>query len=281
MSISEEYAKEMQDSPAVLCCRLEGDNVISHHNLEDPAIFDDLVDSGLLNLDGCLKIGEVIGATLTKTSDSLTPITKDLIDTVQAPEKNPVKDEKPKEPKPGHKPAKPVDRKPKKLRIKIGEGKNINIEVPLFGGSSEEPMPSSVAPAPAGSDQAPVLGEPKLVRSLTRKHYNITEVKRGAKTEIKGTTLFVRKGIEKEAVASQNLVCDLKIDIITKDKYHTFSNTIMDVQPIATKEGESEVGTGTTRVLDNVVMVVSGTDENGVQIGEFGSSEGYLDENIL
>lgn len=63
--------------------------------------------------------------------------------------------------------------------------------------------------------------------------------------------------------------------------YHTYSNTIMDVQPIATKEGEAEIGNGVTRVLDGVVMMVTGTDANGVQIGEFGSSEGYLDENIM
>ena len=55
----------------------------------------------------------------------------------------------------------------------------------------------------------------------------------------------------------------------------------MDVQPIATKEGEAEIGNGVTRVLDGVVMMVTGTDANGVQIGEFGSSEGYLDENIM
>ena len=42
----------------------------------------------------------------------------------------------------------------------------------------------------------------------------------------------------------------------------------MDVQPIATKEGESEIGSGVTRVLDGVVMMVTGTDANGVQIGE-------------
>ena len=34
-------------------------------------------------------------------------------------------------------------------------------------------------------------------------------------------------------------------------------------------------------VLDGVVMMLTGTDEGGVQIGEFGSSEGYLDENIM
>ena len=57
--------------------------------------------------------------------------------------------------------------------------------------------------------------------------------------------------------------------------------TVMDVQPIATKEGDDEIGHGTTRVLDGVVVMVTGTDDNGVQIGEFGSSEGYLDENIM
>jgi len=117
--------------------------------------------------------------------------------------------------------------------------------------------------------------------ALTRKHFKITEVKRGPETKLEGTVLTIREGIEKECVDSQKLVVDLKIDIITPDQYHTYSNTIMDVQPIATKEGDDEVGTGTTRVLDGVVMVVSGTDENGVQIGEFGSSEGYLDENIM
>ena len=55
----------------------------------------------------------------------------------------------------------------------------------------------------------------------------------------------------------------------------------MDVQPIATKDGDDEIGSGATRVLDGVVMMVTGTDANGVQIGEFGSSEGYLDENIM
>ena len=119
------------------------------------------------------------------------------------------------------------------------------------------------------------------MRSLTRKHYKITAVKRGPETKIEGTVLYIREGIESEAIESQNLVNSLKIDIITPDKYNTYSETIMDVQPIATKEGEDELGSGTTRVLDGVVMMVTGTDTNGVQIGEFGSSEGILEENIM
>ncbi|MGL6166814.1 MAG: D-proline reductase (dithiol) proprotein PrdA, partial [Fusobacteriaceae bacterium] len=99
-------------------------------------------------------------------------------------------------------------------------------------------------------------------------------------TEIKGTTLYIRKGAEIEAILKTKLVTDMKIEIITPDKYNTYSETIMDVQPIATKEGESKLGSGVTRLLDGVIMMVTGTDENGVQIGEFGSSEGILEDNI-
>ena len=58
MSITAETCKEHAKDPAVLCCRAEAGIVIGPENLEDPAIFDDLVDSGLLKLDGCLTIEE-------------------------------------------------------------------------------------------------------------------------------------------------------------------------------------------------------------------------------
>ena len=84
MSIELEYALEHKNDPAVLCCRMEPGE-ISHHNLEDPAIFPDLVDTGLLNLDGCLTIGQCIGATLKEVSDSLTPLTAAIVDNIQDP----------------------------------------------------------------------------------------------------------------------------------------------------------------------------------------------------
>ena len=64
MSITAETAKEHAKDPAVLCCRAEGGITIQAANLEDPAIFDDLVDSGLLKLDGTLTIEQVLGAKL-------------------------------------------------------------------------------------------------------------------------------------------------------------------------------------------------------------------------
>ena len=85
MSIELEYALEHKNDPAVLCCRMEPGE-ISHHNLEDPAIFPDLVDTGLLNLDGALTIGQCIGATLKEVRDSLTPLTADIVDNIQDPD---------------------------------------------------------------------------------------------------------------------------------------------------------------------------------------------------
>ena len=239
MSITAETAKAHAHDPAVLCCRAEAGITIEPANLEDPAIFDDLVDSGLLNLDGCLTIEEVLGAKLTKTCDSLCPLTNDVLDGVKAP-------------------TTPVE-------------------------EAEEEAPAEVpaaAVAATATAEAPVE-ETKVVGTLTRRHIKITEVKRGPETKIEGTTLYIREGIEAEVIANQELVKDFHLEIITPDQYHTYSETIMDVQPIATKEGDAILGEGATRVLDGVVMMLTGTDEGGVQIGEFGSSEGYLDENIM
>ena len=287
MSITAETAKAHAHDPAVLCCRAEAGITIEPANLEDPAIFDDLVDSGLLNLDGCLTIEEVLGAKLTKTCDSLCPLTNDVLDGVKAP--TTLAEEKAEEEAPAEEaaPAAPVATAATvaggTLKIHIGEGKDINLEIPVGAlgatGEAVAEVPAAAVAATATAE-APVE-ETKVVGTLTRRHIKITEVKRGPETKIEGTTLYIREGIEAEVIADQELVKDFHLEIITPDQYHTYSETIMDVQPIATKEGDAILGEGATRVLDGVVMMLTGTDEGGVQIGEFGSSEGYLDENIM
>ena len=287
MSITAETAKAHAHDPAVLCCRAEAGITIEPANLEDPAIFDDLVDSGLLNLDGCLTIEEVLGAKLTKTWDSLCPLTNDGLDGGKAP--TTPAEEKAEEEAPAEEaaPAAPVATAATvaggTLKIHIGEGKDINLEIPVGAlgatGEAVAEVPAAAVAATATAE-APVE-ETKVVGTLTRRHIKITEVKRGPETKIEGTTLYIREGIEAEVIANQELVKDFHLEIITPDQYHTYSETIMDVQPIATKEGDAILGEGATRVLDGVVMMLTGTDEGGVQIGEFGSSEGYLDENIM
>ncbi len=287
MSITAETAKAHAHDPAVLCCRAEEGITIEPANLEDPAIFDDLVDSGLLNLDGCLTIEEVLGAKLTKTCDSLCPLTADVLDgvkAVSAPAAEAVEEVVAAPAAPAAPVAAPAVAGGM-LKIHIGEGKDIDLQIPvgaLGGGAAVAEVPAGAEAAAAGAAApAAAVGEEKVVGTLTRKHFNITEVKRGPETKIEGTTLYIREGIEADVIADQELVKDFKLEIITPELYHTYSETVMDVQPIATKEGDSELGSGVTRVLDGVVMMLTGVDEGGVQIGEFGSSEGYLDENIM
>lgn len=280
MSITLETAKAHAKDPAVSCCRFEAGTVIEVSNLEDPAIFADLEDSGLLNIEAnCVTIEQALGAKLIKTVDALTPLTMDVLEGVKSAEA-PVAVAPVETPAPVA-PVAPV--MPMSVggavRIHIGEGKNIDLEIPLGIATQMGVAPVVAAPV-APVVAAPVQAEEKILRSLTRKHFKIEKVEFGPETKIEGTTLFIRNGIELEAVNSEDLVVSLKMEIITPDKYDTHSETIMDIQPIATKE-EGDLGSGITRLLDGVVMVLTGTDEGGVQIGEFGSSEGPLDRNIM
>lgn len=279
MSITKETAMKHANDPAISCCRFEAGTQIEPSNLEDPAIFPDLVDSGLLTIPAdCLKIGEVLGAKLTKTVDALTPLTKAVVDGVksvasaEAPAAAAACEEVHEE---------CCTTQAGVLKIRIAEGKGISLDIPMGGVPAVSAASGSVSVSggQAGAAAAEKVVE-KQVRSLVRKHFKITEVKRGPETKIEGTTLYIREGIEKEAAGSQKLVVDLKLEVITPDKYSTYSETIMDVQPIATKES-GDLGSGVTRVLDGVVLIVTGTDEGGVQIGEFGSSEGPMDRNIM
>lgn len=291
MSITPETAEQHKMDYAVVCCRTEEGKTITADLLEDPAIFPDLEDSGLLSIPkNCLRIGEVLGAKLTATLDSLTPITTDVVEGANVIE---TVSEKADEVK-NDAVTKEIANKPVQpaafagnagvIKIHIGEGKDIDLEIPM--GYSAGPMATSpanvtelVAVQKADSENKEL--PEKKVRELVKKHYKIDKVEVGPETKIEGTTLYIRESICDDAINVSDLVKAIKFDIITPDKYNQYSETIMDVQPIATKEGDSKVGTGVTRVLDGVILMVTGVDEGGVQIGEFGSSEGILEENIM
>lgn len=290
MSITVETAKAHAKDPAVCCCRFEAGTVLEPSNLEDPAIFADLEDSGLLTIsDDCLTIEQVLGAKLLKTLDALTPITADCVEGVVVAEeaKEEVKEEV-KEVAPVA-PVAPVSQiapvNGQTIKIHIGEGRDINLEIPLtvaqgMGVAPVAPVASEIVEAV--EVKAEPAQEAKAIRSLAKKHFKIEKVVFAEETKIDGTTLYLRtpEELTKEAVKSEDLVVDMKLEIITPAEYNKYSETIMDVQPIAAKE-EGEIGEGVTRVIDGVIMMVTGTDENGVQIGEFGSSEGVLETNIM
>lgn len=307
MSITAEMAKDHAKDPAVLCCRAEAGTVLQASNLEDPSIFADLEDSGLLTIpDNVLKIEQVIGATLKQTTDSLVPLTPDIVEGAKAeaevmaesaPAETPT--EAPQAEKTSMESVAPgvsqTVTAAGTVKIHISEGKGIDLEFPLGNVSTGVTVPveantqsavvdsgSGTGAVPEGDVVAPAVEEAAVkVREVRHDHVKIEKVVFGDETKIEGTTLTIRKdGICEEAADSQELVEKMELDIITPDRYGEYSNTIMDVQPIATKM-EGEVGEGVTRVLDGVIFMVTGTDHNGVQIGEFGSSEGEMDRNIM
>ncbi len=135
MSITAETAKAHAKDPAVLCCRAEAGIEIGVTNLEDPAIFDDLVDTGLLNLEGCLTIEQVLGAKLIKTCDSLTPLTADVVEGIQEAKEEAAEEEAAVVEEVAAAPVvagATTSISGGVLKIYIAEGKDINIELPIM-----------------------------------------------------------------------------------------------------------------------------------------------------
>ena len=83
MSITKETLQQHLKDPAIFCCRREKGLVISEADLEDPGLFDDMEEAGLLTLspEG-LRIEQVLGSTLLTDVEALTPITKEVVDKV-------------------------------------------------------------------------------------------------------------------------------------------------------------------------------------------------------
>jgi len=273
MSITQETLQQHLKDPAIFCCRREKGIIISAADLEDPGLFDDMAESGLLELspDG-LRIEQVIGNTLTKDVEALTPITRDVLDKVnEVDEPAEAVPEAPQQAAP-----EPVIQ-PKvggngMIHIEIGKAEKfegLKLDVPVFGGN---------APAEAAVP-AEKSGEKTVIRTLVKKHIKITDVKIGNQTSIENGVITIDKEIVKKAVGEDALCKTLELEVIHPDERHIYTETIMDVCPIATKV-EGELGEGITKVADGVVFMLTGVDEDGVQVHEFGSSEGYLDEKM-
>lgn len=268
MSITKDSLQKHLTDPAVFCCRRAKGTVIGADDLEDPTLFDDMVDAGLLTLsDDGLTIEEVLGSTLQKDVEALTPITKDVLDKV-----NP-KSAKPVETVPTAAPAKaaaPEAAPSGTIHLKIDKLEGLSLDIPagtVLGASGVLPA------AETGR------GEKKVIRTLLKKHIKITDVEISDHTAIKDGKIFIDGSIVDKAVKEDPLCVSMSLDVIYPDKRHVYTDTIMDVAPIATKV-EGELGEGVTKVADGVVFMLTGVDEDGVQIHEFGSSEGFLDEKM-
>lgn len=275
MSITMETVKQHNGDPAVVCCLTKEGTLISAEDLEDPTIFPDLEDSGLLNLTkDVLKIGQVIGAKLLKTVDALTPLTADVlagVSVMDGPAGAVVASQQETASAKNATPPVALGATGGVVSISIGEGHDIKFEVMLGNGVS---MPQITGGAVAEQQRD------KIIRTLKQREFAVKKVEIGQKTSFKDGVLVIRQQLCIDALKADPLVKKIEIDVITPDKRHVYTNTIMDVIPIATKI-EGELGEGITNVISGAIFILTGVDEEGFQVHEFGSCEGYLDEKIV
>ncbi len=277
MSITKETLEQHWKDPAIFCCRREKGLVISADDLEDPSLFDDMVDAGLLTLspDG-LRIEQVLGSKLVMDVEALTPITAEVLDRVQETNVSLETDK-----------TLPISDVAPAISTKMGGEGMLHIEIAkadhieglkldLPIGGSKTTTTETFLPASVVSSST---GEKKVIRRLKKMHMKISKVELGEKTSIVEGVLTIDKKVVEKAVLEDPLCKSLTLDIIYPEERHQYTETIMDVCPIATKV-EGELGEGVTKVADGVVFMLTGVDEDGVQVHEFGSSEGFLDEKM-
>ena len=136
MSITQETLQQHLKDPAIFCCRREKGLVISAADLEDPSLFDDMVEAGLLTLsDDGLRIEQVIGSTLLTDVEALTPITRDVLDKINEVEEETAAAPEEEKEAPAA-PAVNVEGAAMKVAhgkvvISIKEGKDIYLELPV------------------------------------------------------------------------------------------------------------------------------------------------------
>ena len=266
MSMTKEQLQAHLNDPAIFCCMRKKGLVISEADLEDPTIFDDMVDSGLLTLseDG-LKIKDVLGKTLLEDAEALTPIKREMID-MKDDNYDKSEDLDIKEIEKGDEAG--------MIHLKIDKLEGLDVKLPKSALSSIVGF-KDISKSEEKSDEY----EEKIIRTLVQKEYKISKVELGKETSIKDGVLTINESLIEKAKKCNPLVKNVELDIITKENRHIYTNTIMDIIPIASKI-KGNLGEGETAVLNGAVFCITGLDENGVQIHEFGSCEGYMDEKI-
>lgn len=169
------------------------------------------------------------------------------------------------------------------LKLHIGEGKEINIEFPLTAASCSETKDSlensNLQISVDESKEKEKSKKDYVRRTLKNYAFPVKDVKLGEETSFENGILTIRESLISEALESNDLVVAVHMDIIRPDNQKVYVNTMMDVQPIAVKK-EGELGTGSTFEMTGVYMLLTGTDEDGLQTAEANVSNGIFEDNV-
>lgn len=120
----------------------------------------------------------------------------------------------------------------------------------------------------------------ETLRRLVIKPFSINNVEFGNRFAIKDHKLEIVHEKINDLKKADSIITDIKLEIIKPGDYDREINTIMDVIPVSTKV-LGTLGEGITHTLTGVYVMLTGVDEDGRQMHEFGSSEGILSEQMI
>ncbi len=128
------------------------------------------------------------------------------------------------------------------------------------------------------------MSEGKVLRRLTIRSFHVSSIELGQATGLKEGTLMLNTDVLASIIESEPKIKAMTVTIIppkrqVPEAHDVNINTIMDVVPISTKV-IGALGDGVTHTLTGAVVVLTGCDESGKQMAEFGSSEGILSEQM-
>lgn len=116
-------------------------------------------------------------------------------------------------------------------------------------------------------------------KELRREYIKINDVSFADSTRIEGNKLLIsRKWVNYQLVSSSIQSCNLRI--ILPDNHNIWVNSNLDFMPIATKT-KGKIGEGVTSIIDGVTLMITGCEESGFQPSNIGSSEGYLNRQVM
>lgn len=120
----------------------------------------------------------------------------------------------------------------------------------------------------------------KEMRRLIIKSYHVKQVEFNEKFSINDQTLYITKDFFNDKLKNNEFIEEINLRIIRPNEHNVLVNSIMDIVPISAKV-LGEIGEGITHTLTGVYVMMTGADKEGVQMAEFGSSEGILNDKLF
>lgn len=120
---------------------------------------------------------------------------------------------------------------------------------------------------------------PRILRTLSQRLFAVNAVVIGDHTALEGGRLTIRHSLCGEARQVDPLLTSVRLEVIPPERRRVATNTILDVIPVATKV-VGRLGEGKSHGLEGVVVLLTGAEEGGVQLHEFGASAGCLADTV-